>query len=186
MISSDPEYRYLGPGLEAHLYYTDSETYSAFIANTDQTKDLATTFNGNTYSLSAWSMSILPDCKNVVFNTTLPESNEGFTWIGGLTLGDYHFRDFREISVERRYITSLYFAIVTMATVGYGDIHAMNTREMIFVMIYVSFDMILGAYLIGGMTALVVKGSKTERFRDRMTDLIRYMNRNKLGRDIRA
>ncbi|GLJ42726.1 hypothetical protein SUGI_0885860 [Cryptomeria japonica] len=69
-MSSGPEYRYLGPGLEAHLYYTDSETYSAFIANTDQTKDLATTFNGNTYSLSAWSMSILPDCKNVVFNTT--------------------------------------------------------------------------------------------------------------------
>ncbi|GLJ12293.1 hypothetical protein SUGI_0188180 [Cryptomeria japonica] len=118
--------------------------------------------------------------------TTLPESKEGFTWIGSLTLGDYHFRDFREISVERRYITSLYFAIVTMATVGYGDIHAVNTREMIFVMIYVSFDMILGAYLIGNMTALIVKGSKTERFRDRMTDLIRYMNRNKLGRDIRA
>lgn len=52
-------------------------------------------------------------------------------------------------------------------------------------MIYVSFDMILSAYLIGNMTALIVKGSKTERFRDKMTDLIKYMNRNKLGRDIR-
>jgi hypothetical protein len=52
-------------------------------------------------------------------------------------------------------------------------------------MIYVSFDMVLGAYLIGNMTALIVKGSKTEKFRDRMTDLMKYMNRNKLGRDIR-
>jgi len=52
-------------------------------------------------------------------------------------------------------------------------------------MIYVSFDMILGAYLIGNMTALIVKGSKTEKFRDKMTDLMKYMNRNKLGRDIR-
>lgn len=68
---------------------------------------------------------------------------------------------------------------------GYGDIHAVNSREMIFIMIYVSFDMILGAYLIGNMTALIVKGSKTERFRDKMKDLIKYMNRNKLGRDIR-
>lgn len=68
---------------------------------------------------------------------------------------------------------------------GYGDIHAVNLREMIFVMIYVSFDMILGAYLIGNMTALIVKGSKTERYRDKMTDLIKFMNRNKLGRDIR-
>lgn len=45
--------------------------------------------------------------------------------------------------------------------------------------------MILGAYLIGNMTALIVKGSKTERFRDKMTDVIKYMNRNRLGRDIR-
>lgn len=68
---------------------------------------------------------------------------------------------------------------------GYGDIHAVNLREMIFIMIYVSFDMILGAYLIGNMTALIVKGSKTVRYRDKMTDLIKYMNRNGLGRDLR-
>eukprot|EP01018_Ginkgo_biloba_P023088 Gb_22473 [translate_table: standard] len=118
--------------------------------------------------------------------TSLPPSKEGYTWIGSLTLGDYQFNNFREIDLWRRYVTSLYFAIVTMATVGYGDIHAVNTREMIFIMIYVSFDMILGAYLIGNMTALIVKGSKTERFRDKMTDLIKYMNRNRLGKDIRA
>ncbi|XP_070009189.1 potassium channel SKOR-like [Nicotiana sylvestris] len=55
---------------------------------------------------------------------------------------------------------------------------------MIFVMIYVSFDMILGAYLLGNMAALIVKGSKTEKFRDKMADLIKYMNRNRLGKCI--
>lgn len=55
---------------------------------------------------------------------------------------------------------------------------------MIFVMIYVSFDMILGAYLLGNMTALIVKGSKTVRFRDKMGELIKYMNRNKLGKSL--
>lgn len=69
---------------------------------------------------------------------------------------------------------------------GYGDVHAVNTREMVFSMIYISLTMILGAYLIGNMTALIVKGSKTEQFRDKMTDLIKYMNRNKLGKDIRS
>lgn len=44
--------------------------------------------------------------------------------------------------------------------------------------------MILGAYLLGNMTALIVKGSKTEKFRDRMTELIKYMNRNNLGKGI--
>ncbi|GFP94887.1 potassium channel skor [Phtheirospermum japonicum] len=117
--------------------------------------------------------------------TTLPEEKEGYTWIGSLKLGDYSYAHFREIDIWKRYTTSLYFAIVTMATVGYGDIHAVNLREMIFIMVYVSFDMILGAYLIGNMTALIVKGSKTERYRDKMTDLIKYMNRNGLGRDLR-
>lgn len=72
-----------------------------------------------------------------------------------------------------------------LSVAGYGDIHAVNIREMIFIMIYVSFDMVLGAYLIGNMTALIVKGSKTEKFRDKMADVIKYMNRNRLGRDIR-
>eukprot|EP00268_Persea_americana_P042986 TRINITY_DN4308_c0_g2_i10.p1 TRINITY_DN4308_c0_g2~~TRINITY_DN4308_c0_g2_i10.p1 ORF type:complete len:822 (-),score=136.83 TRINITY_DN4308_c0_g2_i10:122-2587(-) len=117
--------------------------------------------------------------------TTLPSSQEGYTWIGSLKLGDYAFTNFRDIDLTKKYLTSLYFSIVTMATVGYGDIHAVNSREMIFVMIYVSFDMVIGAYLIGNMTALIVKGSKTEKFRDKMKDLIKYMNRNKLEKDIR-
>ncbi|XP_019185177.1 PREDICTED: potassium channel SKOR-like isoform X2 [Ipomoea nil] len=118
--------------------------------------------------------------------TTLPEDREGYTWIGSLKLGDFSYSNFREIDIWKRYTTSMYFAVVTMATVGYGDIHAVNLREMIFVMIYVSFDMVLGAYLIGNMTALIVKGSKTVRYRDKMTDLIKFVNRNKLGRDIRS
>ena len=70
------------------------------------------------------------------------------------------------------------------SSAGYGDIHAINVREMIFVMIYVSFGMVLGAYLIGNMTAIVVKGSATERFRDKMKEVIRYMNRNNLEKEI--
>ncbi|KAG5529742.1 hypothetical protein RHGRI_030203 [Rhododendron griersonianum] len=117
--------------------------------------------------------------------TTLPVEQEGYTWIGSLKMGDYSFSSFREIDLWTRYTLSLYFSIVTMTTVGYGDVHAVNLREMIFVMIYISFDMMIGAYLIGNMTALIVKGSETERFRDKMKDLMKYVNRNKLGRDIR-
>ncbi|KAI8536534.1 hypothetical protein RHMOL_Rhmol10G0264700 [Rhododendron molle] len=117
--------------------------------------------------------------------TTLPVEQEGYTWIGSLKMGDYSFSSFREIDLWTRYTLSLYFSVVTMTTVGYGDIHAVNLREMIFVMIYISFDMVIGAYLIGNMTALIVKGSETERFRDKTKDLMKYVNRNKLGRDIR-
>ncbi|XP_062118093.1 potassium channel SKOR-like isoform X2 [Humulus lupulus] len=114
--------------------------------------------------------------------TTVEPSQEGYTWIGSLKMGDYSYSQFREINLWKRYITSLYFSIVTMATVGYGDVHAVNVREMIFIMIYISLDMILGAYLLGNIAALVVKGSNTEKFRDKMADLIKYMNRNKLDK----
>lgn len=50
--------------------------------------------------------------------TTLPASQEGYTWIGSLKLGDDAFTNFRDIDLLKRYLTSLYFAIVTMATVG--------------------------------------------------------------------
>ncbi|XP_042380021.1 potassium channel KOR2-like [Zingiber officinale] len=116
----------------------------------------------------------------------VPQEQEGNTWIGSLTLGDYQYKNFRDIHFWRRYITSLYFSFVTLATVGYGDIHPVNTREMIFVMVYISLTMILGAYVIGNMTALIVKGSKTEQFRDRMSDLIEYMNIKKLEKGIRS
>ncbi|RZC89262.1 hypothetical protein C5167_030955 [Papaver somniferum] len=81
--------------------------------------------------------------------TTLPAEKEGYTWIGSLKLGDYSYSNFREIDLGKRYIVSLYFAIVTMATV-----------------------------------ALIVKGSKTERFRDKMADIMKYMNINELGKEI--
>ncbi|KAG2667744.1 hypothetical protein I3760_15G129700 [Carya illinoinensis] len=116
--------------------------------------------------------------------TTVAPSKEGYTWIGSLKMGDFRYSDFRKIDLWKRYATSLYFAIVTMTTVGYGDIHAVNAREMIFIMIFVSFNMILGAYLLGNIAALIVKGSKTEKFRDKMADLIKYMNKNNLDRHI--
>jgi hypothetical protein len=50
--------------------------------------------------------------------TTLPSSQEGYTWIGSLKMGDYSYTSFREIDIWKRYTTSLYFAVITMATVG--------------------------------------------------------------------
>lgn len=50
--------------------------------------------------------------------TTVSPSQEGYTWIGSLKMGDYSYSHFRDIDLWKRYITSLYFSIVTMATVG--------------------------------------------------------------------
>lgn len=69
LVATDPTYPSLGPNLEATVYKTGSGLCSAFLANTGTNSDVTVKFNGNSYLLPAWSVSILPDCKNVVFNT---------------------------------------------------------------------------------------------------------------------
>ncbi|KAL3746610.1 hypothetical protein ACJRO7_015556 [Eucalyptus globulus] len=98
------------------------------------------------------------------------------TWIG-LTMGEY----FHERSLGIRYVTSIYWSITTLTTTGYGDLHPVNTREMIFDIFYMFFNLGLTAYLIGNMTNLVVHGtSRTRRFRDTIQAASNFAQRNQL------
>ncbi|XP_058199429.1 beta-galactosidase 6-like isoform X2 [Rhododendron vialii] len=69
LVIADPVRQPLGRNLEAHVYYKSSNDCAAFLANYDSSLDANVTFNGNLYFLPAWSVSILPDCRNVIFNT---------------------------------------------------------------------------------------------------------------------
>nr|XP_043635151.1 potassium channel AKT1-like isoform X2 [Erigeron canadensis] len=97
------------------------------------------------------------------------------TWIG------FNNTDFKEQSLGIRYVTSMYWSITTLTTVGYGDLHAQNRREMIFVICYMLFNLGLTSYLIGNMTNLVVHGtSKTRQFRDTIQAASSFAHRNQL------
>ncbi|XP_059635184.1 beta-galactosidase 6-like, partial [Cornus florida] len=69
LVSADPIQQPLGVNLEAHIYYKSSNDCAAFLANYDTFSDANVSFMGNLYFLPAWSVSVLPDCKNVIFNT---------------------------------------------------------------------------------------------------------------------
>ncbi|XP_022149247.1 potassium channel AKT2/3, partial [Momordica charantia] len=101
--------------------------------------------------------------------------HEGKTWIGTA------IPNFKETSLGVRYISALYWSITTMTTVGYGDLHAVNTIEMIFIIFYMLFNLGLTAYLIGNMTNLVVEGTRrTMEFRDSIEMASHFVNRNRL------
>ncbi|KAF2288905.1 hypothetical protein GH714_022673 [Hevea brasiliensis] len=83
LVAADsPQYIKLGSKQEAHVYRIDSHTdglnstwhesqsgCSAFLANIDECKAATLRFLGQSYTLPPWSVSILPDCRNAVFNT---------------------------------------------------------------------------------------------------------------------
>ncbi|KAJ8545578.1 hypothetical protein K7X08_018161 [Anisodus acutangulus] len=89
----------------AHVYYKTSNDCAAFLANYGSSSDANVTFNGKSYFLPAWSVSILPDRKNVIFNTAkarfsppegrgpvslnLSSMGKGQAWVNGQHVGRY-------------------------------------------------------------------------------------------------
>ncbi|KAF3560065.1 hypothetical protein F2Q69_00017171 [Brassica cretica] len=74
LVAADaPQYKKLGSNQEAHIYHGDGETggkvCAAFLANIDEHKSAYVKFNGQSYTLPPWSVSILPDCRHVAYNT---------------------------------------------------------------------------------------------------------------------
>uniref|UniRef100_A0A6N2NA79 beta-galactosidase n=1 Tax=Salix viminalis TaxID=40686 RepID=A0A6N2NA79_SALVM len=69
VLNSKPVNLSLGPSHEADIYADASGGCVAFLANMDDKNDKTVEFRNVSYKLPAWSISILPDCKNVVYNT---------------------------------------------------------------------------------------------------------------------
>nr|GMD46052.1 potassium channel KAT3-like isoform X2 [Ipomoea batatas] len=97
------------------------------------------------------------------------------TWIGSKV------PDFKDRSLWLGYTYSTYWSIVTLATVGYGDLYAVNTGEKIFTIFYMLFNIGLTAYLIGNMTNLIVhSAARTFSMRDAINNTLRYASKNRL------
>ncbi|OMO93602.1 Glycoside hydrolase, family 35 [Corchorus capsularis] len=64
------EFSYLGQDQEAHVFKGESGECAAFLVNNDNTTTSAKVhFQNSSFHLPRMSISILPDCKNVAFNT---------------------------------------------------------------------------------------------------------------------
>lgn len=69
LISADPTITTLGNYEKAYVFYSKSGKCAAFLSNYHLDSYATVTFNKMNYRLPPWSISVLPDCKNVIFNT---------------------------------------------------------------------------------------------------------------------
>ncbi|RZC49655.1 hypothetical protein C5167_018083 [Papaver somniferum] len=69
LLYSEPIKTVLGKHQEAHVFNYKAGGCAAFLANNVANSHATVTFRGLKYYLPPWSISILPDCKNTVFNT---------------------------------------------------------------------------------------------------------------------
>ncbi|XP_031256768.1 potassium channel KAT1 [Pistacia vera] len=117
-------------------------------------------------------------CFNYLIAERYPDPKK--TWIGAVN------PNFKDESLWNRYVTAMYWSITTLTTTGYGDLHAENTREMLFDIFYMLFNLGLTSYLIGNMTNLVVHWtSRTRNFRDTVRAASEFATRNQLPPHVR-
>ncbi|URD97752.1 beta-galactosidase [Musa troglodytarum] len=69
LVSADPTVISLGILQQAHVFSSQSGGCAAFLSNHNPNSFARVMFNNMHYNLPPWSISILPDCRNVVFNT---------------------------------------------------------------------------------------------------------------------
>ncbi|TYJ28542.1 hypothetical protein E1A91_A06G007100v1 [Gossypium mustelinum] len=90
LVSSDPTVTSLGTFQQAHVF-SSKGSCAAFLSNYDMKSAVSVIFNNRHYKLPPWSISILPDCRNAVFNTAkvgvktshtkmLPTNSKMFSW----------------------------------------------------------------------------------------------------------
>ncbi|WJX73079.1 Beta-galactosidase 3 [Trifolium repens] len=69
LVSTDAVVTSLGNFQQAYVYSTESGDCSAFLSNHDSKSSARVLFNNMHYNLPPWPVSILPDCRDAVFNT---------------------------------------------------------------------------------------------------------------------
>ena len=124
----------------------------------NKTKDFLSCIGGS-FDMNDWNSRHGSSCKGY-HCAPVPAGNPydvDCTWIEDRMLipggsGDAHHTG---ASQETQYLTAFYFAIVTIATVGYGDIMPDTPGEKEFVIFCITLGAFVYAYIIGDFSLLI-------------------------------
>ncbi len=88
-------------------------------------------------------------------------------------------------SLYYQYVTSLYWALTTMITVGYGDITPVTANERLCVMICMLVSCVMFAYIVGSIGNLITKSSEVaDRLRTQMVNINRFLTHRRIPKEV--
>lgn len=87
---------------------------------------------------------------------------------------------------SRKYLTSMYWAMTTMATVGYGDITPQTDAERVYAMMATGIGCVFFSYVIGIIAGLVAATDANARaYEEKMAVVNAWLNFNHLPKSLR-
>jgi CRP-like cAMP-binding protein len=89
-------------------------------------------------------------------------------------------RKFYEEDHWEQYIWSIYWAMTTISTVGYGDISPSTIEECVYTILAMCVGVSFFGYLLGSISEIVATDSSAVRMQERMHMLSGYLNEKKV------
>jgi len=94
--------------------------------------------------------------------------------------------DPEDVDLFEAWILSFYWSLTTLTTIGYGDIHPMNTVEMAFSLFIMLIGTLFFSFITGTFASYLQHSDElVQEYREKMGKLMTHMSKHKVPPDIR-